>query len=194
MKPDARTTTTDGHLPATLRRLDNAIADLFDPQPHQQPTAWTPSLYTQLAAAIGGTNRGNGHQQPGSSPPVNLDAVQLKTEIDTALGIWKLDIRKWRPQDCRAIDQITHNIEQWCRQIRALIDPPRTATVAAPCPNCNADHTYRINSSGDRVRQPALQITDRGCTCLQCRTTWTPDRYTLLCRVLGYEMPKLTSI
>ena len=44
--------------------------------------------------------------------------------------------------------------------------------------------------SGERVRVPALQvIAEQGCTCVVCRTCWTPDRYLLLCRVLGFDLP-----
>ena len=42
----------------------------------------------------------------------------------------------------------------------------------------------------EHVRVPALQIiAEQGCTCLVCRACWTPDRYLLLCRVLGYSLP-----
>jgi ssDNA-binding Zn-finger/Zn-ribbon topoisomerase 1 len=186
----------DGNLPLALHHLEDAINDLFDPHPHQLPTrtAWAPSLYAQLAGSIGG-GQGNGHQPPGSTPPVNLDACQLKNEIDTALTIWKLDQRRWRPQDCKAIDKITHILTQWSAQIRAMIDPPRVKELAAECPNCRARHVRRLNASGDLVNQPALQIAiGQGCTCLKCRTVWPPERYELLCRVLGFEAPRLTSM
>ena len=60
-----------------------------------------------------------------------------------------------------------------------------------PCPACNATAVYRRNSAGENVRVPALQIiAEQGCTCLVCHASWTPDRYLLLCRVLGFDLPR----
>jgi hypothetical protein len=40
------------------------------------------------------------------------------------------------------------------------------------------------------VRQAALQIVAAtGCRCLNCDATWTPDRYLLLIKVLGFDKP-----
>jgi hypothetical protein len=178
------TTPEDGNLPAALNHLDDALADLFEPR-----TVHTDSPYQQLTQAIPGT-QGNSRHIPGSSPPLNLDAVDLKNDIDTALHIWQLSKRRWRPQDTTTIDGYTADIHTWCKRIDALLNPVHTKEISAPCPHCEHTHVYRYNSSGEHVRQAALQIiTSIGCTCLHCHATWTPDRYLLLCRVLGFDVP-----
>jgi hypothetical protein len=175
---------TDGNLPAALTHLNNALSALFQPQGRH-----IDSLYEQLEQAIPGTGNGNGHHTPGSSPPLNLDAVDLKNEIDTALTIWKLDQRKWRPQDTKAIHQATRHITTWTQQIRALLDPTPHKTLPNPCPECGQRYAYRHNSSGEYVRQGALQINHHGCECLKCHTRWPPEHFQLLAGVLGYPMP-----
>jgi hypothetical protein len=76
-------------------------------------------------------------------------------------------------------------------KIDALVNPQSIKTVSAPCPNCNSRFIYRRDSAGESVRQPALQIiADQGCTCQSCRYCRPPERYLLLCRVLGFEMPE----
>lgn len=61
--------------------------------------------------------------------------------------------------------------------------------ISAPCPACGVSHVYRTKA-GERVRQAALQIVAAtGCRCLNCDATWTPDRYLLLIKVLGFDKP-----
>jgi hypothetical protein len=174
----------DGNLPAALNHLADALNDLFEPR-HVN----TDSPYTQLAQAIPGT-QGNNRHIPGSSPPLNLDAVDLKNDIDSKLTLWQLSKRRWRPQDTELIDTYTNDIHTWCKRIDALLNPVHTKEISAACPQCDHTHVYRYNSAGEKVRQPALQIvTTIGCTCLHCHATWTPDLYIHLCRVLGFGLP-----
>jgi predicted RNA-binding Zn-ribbon protein involved in translation (DUF1610 family) len=126
-------------------------------------------------------------------------------EIDTALEIWQpqytgtppavgrlrgLQARKWRPQDVHGIDQISAACEAWAKDITALLNPVSVKHVAAACPACGTKTIHRRDSGGELVRQPALQIVAlQGCTCLHCHTTWAPQYYLHLCRVLGFDMP-----
>jgi phage terminase large subunit GpA-like protein len=142
-----------------------------------------------LAGAIPGT-QGNQRHIPGSSPPLNLDAVDLKNDIDSKLTQWQLSKQHWRPQDTELIDTYTADIHLWCKRIDALLNPVHTKQISAACPHCEHTHVYRHNSSGESVRTAALQIVaEVGCQCLHCHATWTPDRYLLLCRVLGFDVP-----
>ncbi|MDA2891262.1 hypothetical protein PDG61_10110 [Mycolicibacterium sp. BiH015] len=199
------------HLPpgflADLDRLNAAVAALIDP--HKQMinnvVHVAASLYDELAGEVPATARRLDYTRAatGSRPPVWVDALDLRVEIDDALQCWQpagystparlraLAAKRWRPQDSSQVEQITRNVESWCVEIRALLDPEGVRRISAPCPACGATHVYRLNSAGDHIRQPALQlVADQGCTCRSCRHTWLPQHYLLLSRVLGFDAPK----
>ncbi len=199
----------DGNLPAARRNLSNAISRLIDPKPHTHDgqIRWAEPLYVQLVDAIPGT-QGTRSAVPQSSPPLNLNAAELKAEIDTAVAIWEpnpiidrdehmtiirlqaLDKRRWRPQDVSRIDQLTANLLAWCENIVNELDPLPDWSLAAACPNCDTRTVYRRNSGGELVRKPALSIGPDGCECLKCHAKWAPDMFVFLAtKVLGYELP-----
>lgn len=207
----------DGNLPAARARLGDAISALVDPKPKNREMddgtnriEWVDSLYDQLIDAVPGS-QGNGSRTAQSSPPMCLDAAELKSEIDTATAAWEprplidasqqapqpitiirlqsLQQRTWRPQDTRSIDQIATNILSWCESITTLLNPVPKWTLPNSCPACDVAIVYRKNSSGETVRQPALQIGPEGCFCQNCHYTWGPQYFTHLAKVLGYELP-----
>lgn len=203
----------DGHLPAAKTRLGNAISALIDPKPEYTngTTRWRDSLYDQLHDAIPGTGDGHSSRVPQSSPPLNIDAVELKHEIDTATAAWEprpqidasqthlppitiirlktIEHRAWRPQDTHSIDQIAGNIEAWCESIKTMLNPPPKWSLPNPCPACDTAIVYRKNSAAETVRQPALQIGPAGCVCQNCHHEWGPQLFQHLANVLGYELP-----
>jgi hypothetical protein len=200
----------DGHLPAALQHLSDAISRLIDPKPatHDGQILWTESLWDQLCDAIPGS-QGNRSAVPQSSPPLNLDASELKREIDQAVAVWEpkseidasvddpphltiiriraLQQRRWRPQDVTAIDAITTSITAWSVAIHTLLNPTPRWTLPNPCPACNTATVHRRNTAGDMVRQPALQIGPTGCVCQNCRHEWAPQMFMFLARTLGYH-------
>lgn len=203
-----------GNLPAARRKLGNAISALIDPKPtnrnHDDGTSrieWVESLYDQLTDAIPGS-QGNATRVPQSSPPMCIDAVDIMRDINTQTAMWEprpdiditrdtpiavirlqtIDKRKWRPQDTPLVDDIATAIDDWCERIRALLNPTRRWTLPNPCPACDTAVVYRRNSSGETVRQPALQIGPNGCECQHCHHTWEPGHFMHLARVLGYEL------
>jgi hypothetical protein len=207
----------DGNLPDARRQLDDAISSLCDPKPqtlHNGTLTWLDSCYVQLQDAIPGSKRDRTGVSA-SQPPVWVDAMQLKHEIDTAVAIWErpfpalpgdlshdpepvtvlrlrvINARSWRPQDVRSILQITEAIASWTENIQQLLtDKPRW-TLPAACPQCGKKTVYRHDSSGELVRQPALQIGTMGCQCQNCRAGWSPDQFVFLAtRLLGYDLPE----
>ena len=162
-----------------------------------------PSLYDQLVAELAATaTRGETRGTHKSMPPVWVEAMDLRVEIDDAVRAWQPDgastpdrlrglaARRWRPQDTRSVEQIAANLESWAAPIKALLSPQHVKHVSSPCPACNATHVYRRDAAGEMVRMPALQIVaDTGCTCQGCGAHWAPDRYLWLCKVLGFELP-----
>jgi hypothetical protein len=204
----------DGSLPDARRQLDDAISGLCDPKPqtlHDGEVTWIDSLYVQLLEAVPGSKR----ERTGvsaSQPPVWVDAMCLIQEIDTAVAIWErpfpvlpgdlsdetppvtvlrlkaIRARLWRPQDCRNILQIAEAVASWSENIKSLLFPEPRWTLPAACPQCNTRIVYRMDSAGERVRQPALQLsTEGGAWCQKCQSTWHPQ---FLARLLGYELPE----
>jgi hypothetical protein len=196
----------DGDLPAALQHFDDALDDLTQPQTQiiNHTTVHAPSYYMQLADSVRG-EQGNGHGVPRSMPLLWCDAFDLLNEIDTAVSAWQpqpagipptigrlnaLRQRGWRPQDTHAVTQIVAAIENWVERIEALLDPEHVKHIDAKCPACNTKTVYRNDSTGERVRQPALQIvTELGCTCQACGASWGPQLYMHLCRLLGFPLP-----
>lgn len=207
---------TDGNLPAARNKLSNAISALIDPKPtHRQlddgtnRIEWMDSLYDQLTAAIPGS-QGNASRVPQSSPPMCIDAVDITRKIDARTAEWEprpeidasrptppiavirlqaIDKRGWRPQDASLVEQIAGEIEAWCKDITALLNPAPRWHLPNPCPACETAVVYRRNSSDEVVRQPALQIGPNGCVCQHCHHTWAPEYFQHLAQVLGYKLP-----
>lgn len=209
-------TTEDGNLPDARRKLDDAISSLIDPKPRytesEAGTVWLDPLYAQLQDAVPGEKQ---HRSgvPRSQAPLWVDAVDLLREIDTAVAAWEppwpeipgdlttdpppptvlrlqtIQARTWRPQDTTHIKTITARITTWTERITTLLADTHIKTLSAPCPACGKTTVYRQDSAGELVRQPALQITTIGCQCQACKTSWAPDLYMHLARVLGYDLP-----
>lgn len=193
----------DGELQPAIQRLLTAIMELVEPIHDYQLKASAPSRYMQLRDALPG-QQNTGHGVARSLPPIWLDCQQLLDEIDTAVSCWQpqpdgipptvgrlrvLELKTWRPQETRQLGQMADALEAWAKEIDALLTPEPKWTLPNPCPACNTAIVYRVDSAGDRVRQPALQIGPAGCQCLKCRAVWAPEYFTHLARVLGYEMP-----
>jgi hypothetical protein len=207
----------DGNLPDALRHLDDAVSALCDPKPqtlHDGTLTWLDSAYVQLRDAVPGSKRDRTGVSA-SQPPVWVDALQLLQEIDTAVAVWErpfpqlpgdltqepepvtvlrvraIQRRSWRPQDCRNINQITEAVKSWADNIETLLTDKPKWTLPAACPQCNKKTVYRHDSSGELVRQPALQIGTMGCQCQNCRAGWSPDQFVFLAtRLLGYDLPE----
>lgn len=196
---------SDGALQPALSRLEDMVYALVEPTHRYIAGKWctAPSLYMQLwdatAASVGeygGVAR--------SLPPVWIDSVQLRIEIDTAVEAWHpqlagvpptvgrlrgLTKRNWRPQDTRGIEQIADACEGWVKDINTLLDPPPRWTLPAACPRCMVAVVRRKDSGGELVRQPALQLSAGGCRCIACQAFWPPLQFTFLASLLGYEKP-----
>jgi hypothetical protein len=202
-------TTTDGALQPATTALTNAITALINPQPHtiKNQLHWLDSRYDQLQDSIGG-NQGQSHTQPRSIPLIWADAVDQLKKIDTQVKKWQPDSlhddtdtpptvrrlrliqqRKWRPQDVRDIEDITANIQAWNEKIDDLLNPLPAWTLPNPCPACNTTTVYHTDSTGERIRKPALQIKPHGCECQNCHYNWSPAYFSHLAAVLGYPLP-----
>ncbi|GFG74739.1 DUF7341 domain-containing protein [Mycobacterium botniense] len=196
------------------RQLDYAISALIDPKPQHTGTriVWLDSLYDQLREAVPGTKRDR-TGIAASQPPAWIDALDLLREIDATVAHWEpswpqnhrnpaglstpvtilrlraIQSRKWRPHDVADIHDKTGAIRKWAERITNMLTDTPVKHLPAACPACGKKTIYRHDSAGELVRQPALQITTAGCVCQHCRTTWGPERFLFLAKVLGYELP-----
>lgn len=197
--------TDEIHLPDAIDSLYRAVGALIDPAKefiNGQMLAG-PSPYEHLLAEIPAKSGGEGFIAgvARSLPPAWCDALDLKVQIDTRVKeiqpagdstpdrLRALASRRWRPQDCRQVRDHATEIESWQVSIQSLLEPEHVKSITASCPSCGTRWVYR-NIAGETVRQAALQLViNAGCTCQNCRATWTPDRYLWLCKLLQIDLP-----
>lgn len=193
----------DGDLPAALVKLRDAIDALIEPQLSfmEGKLRQADSLYMQLWDASPAEQIA-GRRELSATAVMWIDALRLRMEIDTRVEITQpmfqgvpptvgrlREIRKraWKPQETVYVDKLAAALEEWIEEITDLLNPDPKWTIAAACPACGKRTIHRDDSAGERVRQPALQITAEGCICMACRYTWGVERFQLLAAALTYE-------
>ncbi|MDO3096770.1 DUF7341 domain-containing protein [Mycobacteroides abscessus] len=208
----------DGDLSGALEKLRDGVSALTDPklQIVEGRKEWAEPLYASLCDAVESVE-GSGVFMgvAKSQPPIWTDAFDLRNEIDVQVKTWQPDpgvfdgdltrpptpetvrrlrilesLKTWRPQDTKTLDGYSNSIENWCNRINHLLNPEPVKTVSAPCPACQKRWVYRRDSSGENVRQPALQLTAQGCSCQACHYTWGPQYFMHLAAVLECPLPE----
>lgn len=194
----------DGNIVAAKTRFGRAVDELVEPRAavYHTGTHWAPSLYDCLLSDSAGS-QGDHKSVARSLPPIWVDAVQLRTLIDSTVRSWQgkpastpdrlrvLKCVSWRPQDTDRVWDMTRKVAGWCESIKALLDPLSVKTVDAECPQCGKSWVYGRDSAGEMVRRPALQLVlSSGCTCQHCGAHWGPERYLFLVKLLGFELPE----
>lgn len=176
-------------------QLQEAVAGQTGPRSGGRPTVplWTDALDllneidTAIQAAHPQEPTFDGDLTP-ENPPTPVTVRRLHA----------LDAKRWRPQDVHRISQLTAALETWATQIETTLDGQHVRFLyaaeskhLAKCPACDTDMVRRRDSSGEFVRQPALQLHPDGSThCVACRYTWGPERMQILAAALGYPLPK----
>lgn len=193
------------HLPSAIHQLRAAVARLTEPTQAYINSRYIeiPGLYQQLTAAVHGqqSNAGNGGGSR-SRPPFWTDAVDQLHNIDLMVNVWPTDSagntltqlralanKTWTVEDTKQVRRLAGIINAWANDIETLLAGTHSKHISAPCPACAAETIQHYDSGGELVRAPALQITKYGCTCQNCKHTWSPDQYLLLAEVLGCERP-----
>lgn len=166
-----------------------------------------PSRYQEIRDNITGHQGTHTGSIARSMPPLWVDAADWLHRVDAAVSDWgpirhpttpdalyALTSQSWRPQDTPLLKHHTTLIEKWVTQADQLLEPDTTHQweLCSPCPACSTRFIYRRDSGGDHVRQAALAITSAGCTCQACRTSWGPEYYHWLARVLN--CPPVTGV
>ena len=202
-----RTAPQDGALPVARSRLADAVMALTHERRHtirldggKMRRVRLLSRYDELDESIIAARDGHNGFASHSQVPFWVDAHDLLTEIDTEVvkmypaphgwpgwtkpRLQALDERRWRPQDCEVIFRYARVLDALTKRIDTLF-APRPIRLPDPCPECGVAHVYH-DSDGEQVRNSALQITDIGATCGNCRAHWPIERLPLLGKVLGY--------
>jgi hypothetical protein len=193
----AAITSSDGALPLAKRQLEDAVAAIADPQPAYAggTCRWADPLYAQLRGAL--RDRPQRHN-PGwrAVAPCRLDVLALLVEIDAAVRSWcpdgkgttdrlhQLIGRGYRPQDVALITGYSDRLQGWAITTTELLQPEAKVYLRQACPVCAARYAYR-DRLGERVRAPALKVSESGCWCLACGAYWGPDQFHWLARLLG---------
>lgn len=195
---------TDGNIQAARKKLQDAVERLLERRPwqHRDGTVYAPSLYFCLVSDLAGT-QGDTRTPAKSLPPVWIDAVQLRQDIDAQVHQWVtmpgttpwrlniLKVKSWRPQDTDKVTDMARTINGWCQSITSMLDPESRKYIKEPCPRCGRDVVWRKDSAGETVRTPALEIrANIGCSCQACGAFWEPSKYLFLCTLLGFDLPE----
>lgn len=162
-----------------------------------------PSLLDQIAALGHGGDAGKSKGAPNRLPldPAKLDAwLEIKA---AASDLHDRAVMHSQPtpqqyvrhivelaqgwSDPQAVLWVRDHLLVWQRMILAVLDPPKRAHIAAPCPQCSVRMVWRDDpSSGERVQSPTLSVDgETGCTCLSCGAHWSPQQLEHLALVLG---------
>ncbi|OMC52532.1 hypothetical protein A5742_16415 [Mycolicibacterium fortuitum] len=197
-------------LPYTRTQLSNAISALVDNKPTslvdedggETQIVWVTSLYEQLVDAKAGFPQ----EHMGvarSRPPFWTEAVNQLHEIDREVAQWipgpgdtverlrAIDAEAWSPEDVALLNSWAKQLERWCAKINDILHPGARKTLNDPCPSCGEKTVYRWQD-GERLRQPALQISTDGIWCQNRECDFAhefPERLAFVCRLLGYEIP-----
>ncbi len=187
----------DGPLVLARRQLENAVAALADPQPAWDGGVcrWAPAVCLRRELLGGRVVRRIVRQT--SRPPCRTDVFNCLVDIDTTVAAWEPDAkgtldrlhqlaaRGWRPQDCSLIDGYCAQLQRWAIGAAELLGPEPRVYLREPCPRCGARYAYRDGGTGERVRAPALKVSETGCGCGACGASWEPTEFHWLARLLG---------
>jgi hypothetical protein len=169
-------------------------------------TADVPALLTQLANEINGIEPGSAGFTARSRPPMRLDALQLLTDIDRAVGARDsatrvATVHRWG-QDCASaltgadLVDASRLAEDWLRGVRELLNPTPKHRLTVACPACGATKVWSHEDAdnGETYARPALSIDEpsASCVCDACGARWRIELWEHLGQVL--EQQKLETL
>lgn len=164
-----------------MTELLDAVDDLTLPRNVKVPTddghtwATEDALLVQLREAVSSSlNSGSGAGgSPSTRNVLDGDALYKAAVITSQIGDWcrmagatvtrdaVTDLRAWHAAFLSRDDPDEFYIRQmraWAAQIRAMVNPPKTLEITAPCPVCGQGEY--VNDMGERITNP-LALTYR---------------------------------
>lgn len=164
-----------------MTELLDAVDDLTLPRNVKVPTddghtwATEDALLVQLQESVSSSlNSGSGAGgSPSTRNVLDGDALYKAAVITSQIGDWcrmagatvtrdaVTDLRAWHAAFLSRDDPDEFYIRQmraWAAQIRAMVNPPKTLEITAPCPVCGQGEY--VNGMGERITNP-LALTYR---------------------------------
>ncbi|WP_063045952.1 DUF7341 domain-containing protein, partial [Nocardia pseudovaccinii] len=178
------------------RDLENAVHEVIGHRYQTHTTGdgtrhgYRESIYVEIRAELAARQGDGGTLRPRSLPPAWVDGLDWLTEVDTTVAAWcpdpgenngqpdtvrrlnQLAATPWAPADAEGLRIWIGELQRWTVSGRALLEPARRWELVAACPACGVRTVHRPDTSGEPVRQAALQISADGCICQACRTNW----------------------
>ncbi|WP_067844508.1 DUF7341 domain-containing protein [Nocardia lijiangensis] len=199
---------------AVSDELDDAVHTLIGYRLHRHTdtdgkthSGYRESVYGEIRAELAARQGEGGTLRPRSLPPAWVEGLDWLTDVDTTIAAWwpgasptegqpetvcrlnELAATAWAPEDQQFVREWINQLVRWSETGKALLEPVRRWELVAACPACGVRTVHRPDTSGEPVRQAALQITTAGCTCQSCHTVWAPTHYRLLAAALGCQIP-----
>lgn len=190
---------------ASIHRLTGPRYEVyFDPDTDDRRIIDIPSLYDQLVSEMSG-RQGNRTGSPRSIPPVWVDAMRWKMDVDKLVHTWAqrhpiagasdpaaylraMDSLALAPADHAFCAHVAATVEEWVARIDALLSERTTHGLRnTACPECKVKHVRRRDTDGQWSKVEALQVSVEGAVCLHCRCEWSSRSFAFLGRVLGCE-------
>lgn len=160
-----------------MTELLEAVDDLTLPKPVKVQTddghtwATEDALLVQLEEAVSSTiNSGSGTGgSPSTRNVLDGDALHKAAIITSQIGDWcriagatvtrnpVTDLRAWHVAFLtlnEPDDFYLRQMKTWANQIRAMVNPPKTIEITAPCPVCGQGEY--VNDMGERITNPLV--------------------------------------
>ncbi len=166
------------------------------------------SLYQVMSDSIQGLIRDQDSAAGWRSvPPVWTECSEWLRDVDVEVKAWWSDgtgVNKatvnrlhalldhaWGPDDVDQLRGYTDHLIHWTRNANTLLDGDLTHKweLRAPCPACGTRTHLVEDSTGERIRQFALQVDQYGATCGACKYTWGRSYFEHLALTIGCETP-----
>lgn len=170
-----------------------------------------PSVYDELDASLeGAQGTHQGVSIARSLPPVWVDGLKWKVEVDMEVGRWAnrwadqlrdekgampvgapailqaMEKIAFAPEHHELLGHYTHSLLRWTQRGESLLAGRTTFGMRnSACPECGTKHVRRQDEEGRWGKTEALQISPTGAICLACRRRWDSKHFALLGRLLG---------
>jgi hypothetical protein len=154
-------------------------------QPSSMIPCWVDALKLLITIDDRAAELERWHRGRCAGCPVCRHLADRNGDHPTVRRVCALPDYPWRPQDSRALLEITGELDGYAKAIDDLF-APKPIYLPDPCPQCGQSATYRFTDDGQRVRTSALAVTaEHGAVCQSCHVVWPPDQLVFLGRILG---------
>lgn len=181
--------------PSILDQLQNALAGDEDGQPGDRRGARIPlradigQLLMDVGSGIRGWYQHNPRYYGLVIPNPHRHNNRTIRDAHAIVGYLTNPHARLAAEDGPFLQRAADEIAGWLTRADQILNPPRRMDIAAPCPACDRRWYYH-HDGADEIRSAALTVTANGCSCQACGTTWGPELFQHLARVLECPLPE----